>query len=123
MEWITTEGTQDERPLEVDAVSSPSCIYVRRNITQKTKTEDGEKKRVWSYDEAQLTPEEYKEYLAEQQREGVKKISDQNLIQMDAVAEVYEQNLELQESVYTLMDAVAELYEQTTGIANESGAE
>lgn len=62
--WQTVEGTQAEKPLELDTVSSPSVVYLRKNITQETrKQENGEEVTLWIYDEARLTQAEYKEYL------------------------------------------------------------
>ena len=36
MNYVLVNGTQTERPLEVDTVSSPSTVYLRKNI-QKVK--------------------------------------------------------------------------------------
>lgn len=61
-----TEGSQIERPLEIDTVSSKSVIYLRKNIERVEKEdEQGNKYEVWSYDEAKLTPEQYSLYLQE----------------------------------------------------------
>lgn len=64
LNWQTVEGTQAEQPKEIDTTSSPSCVYVRKNIRQEEKV-DNEKNtiKVWMYEEVRLTPEEYKEYL------------------------------------------------------------
>lgn len=44
---MKVRGTQDERPLELDFVSSPTTIYVRENI-QKVESEDFSG---WEYEE------------------------------------------------------------------------
>lgn len=44
---MLVRGTQDERPLELDFVSSPTTIYVRENI-QKAESEDFSG---WEYEE------------------------------------------------------------------------
>jgi hypothetical protein len=60
------EGSQSERPLEVDTISSKSVVYLRKNIERVEKEdEQGIKYEVWSYDEAQLTPDEYSIFLQE----------------------------------------------------------
>lgn len=61
-----TEGSQIERPLEIDTVSSKSVIYLRKNI-ERVEDEDpeGNIQYSWEYDEAKLTPEQYLIYLQE----------------------------------------------------------
>lgn len=61
--WKEVVGTQQEKPLEVDTTSSPSTVYLRKNITKVEKKAGDETISAWKYEEAQLTPEEYKEYL------------------------------------------------------------
>lgn len=61
--WKKVVGTQQEKPLEVDTISSPSTVYLRKNIIQAEQKSGDATISVWEYEEAQLTPEEYKEYL------------------------------------------------------------
>ena len=61
--WKQVTGSQQNRPDEVDTTSSPSTVYLRRNIEQVEITQGGETISVWKYDEAQLTREEYEEYM------------------------------------------------------------
>lgn len=61
--WRTTQGTQAEKPQEIDTTSSPSTVYLRKNISQVDAKSGEETIKVWQYEEAQLTPEEYEEYL------------------------------------------------------------
>lgn len=61
--WKEVVGTQLEKPLEVDKTSSPSTVYLRKNITQVEQQSGDAKISAWKYEEAQLTLEEYKEYL------------------------------------------------------------
>lgn len=64
LNWRAVEGTQAERPKEIDTTSSPSCVYIRKNIRQEPKTDtEGNTIEVWKYEETQLTPAEYEEYL------------------------------------------------------------
>ena len=61
--WKEVTGSQQNRPDEVDTTSSPSTVYLRRNIRQ-AEVESGEEIiTVWKYEEAQLTQNEYKEYV------------------------------------------------------------
>lgn len=60
------EGSQTERPLEVDTTSSKTVVYLRKNIERVEKEdEQGNKYELWEYDEAQLTPDEYSIFLQE----------------------------------------------------------
>ncbi len=67
MEWQTVESA--ERPLDVDLNSSSKVNYVRRNITQKTVTEeDGTKRKVFQYEEMKV-PKEYWYLYATQEKQ------------------------------------------------------
>jgi len=60
------EGSQAERPLEVDTTSSKSVVYLRKNIERvEHEDEQGNVYELWEYDEAQLTPDEYSIFLQE----------------------------------------------------------
>lgn len=61
MEWKQVEGYQPERPKEVDAESSPTTVYLRRDIESVPNVEDGVETEGthWQYEEAQLTKEEF----------------------------------------------------------------
>ena len=59
MDFIHAEGTQTERPLEFDATTSKTVVYVRKNIERITKTQDGNTYEVWEYDEAQIPMSEF----------------------------------------------------------------
>lgn len=60
MEWLKREGTQLERPEDIDAISSPTTIYHRRNQKQsEEQDEDGQKIIKWIYEEAEQSREEY----------------------------------------------------------------
>lgn len=37
MDWKHVEGTQTEKPLTLDAASSRTVVYIRRNIRRTTK--------------------------------------------------------------------------------------
>nr|DAS29483.1 MAG TPA: hypothetical protein [Caudoviricetes sp.] len=61
--WKKVTGCQPQKPLEVDAVSSPTTVYLRKNINQTEISFEEGSGRMWEYEEAQLTKEEYEEYL------------------------------------------------------------
>lgn len=61
--WKKVTGCQPQKPLEVDAVSSPTTVYLRKNINQTEISSEEGSGRMWEYEEAQLTKEEYEEYL------------------------------------------------------------
>lgn len=63
--WKLVQGTQLNKPLEVDNYSSPTTVYLRRNIEQ-IEIQDSmseEKYTVWQYEERQMTKAEYSQYL------------------------------------------------------------
>ena len=59
MNYIHVEGTQEEKPLEFDATTSRTVVYIRKNIERVEKEKDGETYRGWEYDEAQLSIEDF----------------------------------------------------------------
>ena len=63
-DWRIVEGSQTERPEEVDKTSSPSIVYLRRNIEQAERESEGidgktQTQSIWQYEERELTKEEY----------------------------------------------------------------
>ena len=75
LEWIHVQGTQEERPAEVDlsnakqsSLSPIGYVYLRKNIQRIEVTDPvtGETTEVWDYDEAILTRADYGIYAAEQ---------------------------------------------------------
>ena len=59
------EGSQAERPAEIDTTSSKTVVYIRKNIERISREEQGEVVELWSYDEAELTPEQYWQYTVD----------------------------------------------------------
>ena len=55
------------KPELVDTNSSKTCVYIRKNIVENTKTDEmsGKETVFYEYEEAKLTKEEYQEYLKE----------------------------------------------------------
>lgn len=74
-EWKKITGTQPEAPAEVDAVSSPTTVYLRKNIKQITQTnENGESVQMWEYDEREMSVAEYSDMLASLETPATKMI-------------------------------------------------
>lgn len=61
------EGSQTEKPVKIDTFSSPTAVYLRKNIQRITRIDEmsGEKISLWGYEEAKLTLDEWTAYLAE----------------------------------------------------------
>ena len=67
-EWREVFGTETAKPEEFDTEQSPTTVYQRRNIKQKTKTEeDGTKVTGWQREERELTIAEYKQLILMQE--------------------------------------------------------
>lgn len=52
MDWRHVEGTQTEKPLTLDAASSRTVVYMRRNIRRTSQKDETGDREVWEYDEA-----------------------------------------------------------------------
>ena len=65
MNYVKSESTI--KPQLVDATSSKTTVYIRKNIVEKERTdnETGDSTTYYEYEEAKLTKEEYQEYLKE----------------------------------------------------------
>lgn len=78
MEWKKTEG--DNEPKELDVSSSPTSVYLRRNIQKKQKTyEVGDASipiEYWEYEECVMSKEEY-----EQQQASLQSPATQTIMQ------------------------------------------
>lgn len=114
IEWKKVEGTQETKPAAIDTTSSPLTVYLRKEITQVTKKSGDEEIKVWQYLEAQLTLKQYAEYqkeLAECDSMAIKKISEENLIVMGAIADQFDFSMQLAENQLIIMEAIADLYE------------
>lgn len=100
-DWKKVTGTQTERPEEVDRKSSPSTVYLRRNIKQVEKEIDGmngEKTTVieWQYEEKEMTVEEYENValmrtIVKENTSGI--VESVTQFQKDTVIDEYTQQL------------------------------
>ena len=85
MEYVLVNGTQTERPLEVDTKSSPTTVYLRRNIKKVQQIGlEGDvnyQPEHWRYEECAMTIGEYFNYqMAMKQAEEINNHSDQEAI-------------------------------------------
>ncbi|MCB5593941.1 hypothetical protein [Mediterraneibacter gnavus] len=100
-DWKKVTGTQPDKPEEVDRTSSPSTVYLRRNIKQATREiedSDGKMQTVteWQYDEKEMTVEEYENMalmksVVEENTSGI--VESVTQFQKDAVIDEYTQQL------------------------------
>ena len=61
------QGSQADRPKEVDTESSKTTVYLRKNIERVTieDKQTGDTVEMWEYDEATLSHDDYMVYLNE----------------------------------------------------------
>ena len=100
-DWKKVTGTQPDKPEEVDRTSSPSTVYLRKNIEQVTREvegSDGKKQTVteWQYDEKEMTVKEYENMalmksVVEENTSGI--VESVTQFQKDAVIDEYTQQL------------------------------
>ena|GEM_PF-3452916 len=112
--WQNVTGTQETEPQAVDKTSSPSCIYLRKDITKVETTSGTQTVTMWSYKEAALTAEEYEEYeqeLAELESPAIEALRQENTQLMDSIADIYEQLAAQKEATTAVQAAIADVYE------------
>lgn len=113
--WRRAEGTQAEKPKEIDTAASPYSVYIRKNIQQEERRQQGGGSvTVWAYDEAVLTLKEYAQYqkeLSECKSLSQQELVENNLVVMGALAESFEQQITAEENQLIIMGAIAEMFE------------
>lgn len=82
-DWQFVEGSQLDKPAELDSTSSKVYVYQRRNI-QRVSTDEGV---FWQYEERKLTHDEY-------QKLRIAELELQNTNLELALTELYENLLE-----------------------------
>lgn len=80
MELNYVKSQSTVKPLEVEICKK--SVYLRRNIAS-----DGE---IWTYEESCLTPEEFNEYISQVKAANVLNGDTNQLIIMEAIADLYE---------------------------------
>ena len=99
------EGTQTTRPSEIDTDSSKRLVYLRRDIHQITREEDGETVTLWAYEEARLSREEYIKYITENLVPGLLRDTELNSEALCDVDEAYNQRMaDLEEALCELSE-------------------
>lgn len=96
-DWKKVTGTQPERPEEIDRTSSPSTVYLRKNIEQVEKEVEGADGKMqtvteWQYDEKEMAVEEYENMalmksVVEENTSGI--VESVTQFQKDAVIDEY----------------------------------
>lgn len=98
-DWKKVTGTQTDKPEEIDRISSPLTVYLRKNIEQVTREvegSNGEMATEWQYDEKEMTVEEYENMalmktIVEENTSGI--VESVTQFQRDAVIDEYTQQL------------------------------
>jgi len=84
IKWFKTESTI--RPKEIDTLSSPTTVYLRKNIQEIEREDFNEQKTIiYKYDEAALTFTEYQTYLIEKQKSEIDYIAMMSDIDLEVV--------------------------------------
>lgn len=79
--WKLIQGSQSTKPTEVDTHSSPTTVYLRRNIEQIEVEDEMGKTTMWQYEEREMTKEEYSQYLIVQEStEAITSFQEQTVI-------------------------------------------
>lgn len=107
MDWEHVEGTQKEKPLEFDATTSRTVVYIRQNIERVKKEQDDAAYEVWEYDEAQLPMQDFAAIasaMVSSNKAGIEGTED-------AVCELSE---DTEESIAALEQAICDLSEEIT---------
>lgn len=74
--WKKIQGSQAERPSEIDTTASAAVVYQRRNIERITvENDDGTKTDLWQYEERQMSYKEYSTMTMEQGRADIDYLS------------------------------------------------
>ena len=120
MQWKTVIGMQDAKPSTTDTASSPTTVYIRRNIKRTIVNQGDTSFYAWQYEEAALSLEEYAEYeelVAQLETPAIQALREQNEVLAAGLADIYER-LETQETTSSaIMAGLADLYEIQEGVA------
>lgn len=118
MNWQTVTGTQEKRPELVDTTSSPTTVYIRKNVRREIVNQEAEHFYAWAYEEAALSREEYAEYeemVAQIETPAMQALKEQNTMLAQALADIYER-VEAQETTgMAILSGLAEIYEAQEG--------
>lgn len=121
--WKEVVGNQEKKPALTDTTSSPTTVYIRKNVKRVLITQlDGSSAYAWQYEEAALTLAEYAEYeelVAQIETPAIQALQEQNSILQAALADIYESVAEQvanQENTnLAILEGLAALYEAQEG--------
>ena len=121
--WKQVVGNQEKKPALTDSASSPTTVYIRKNVKRVLITQqDGSSAYAWQYEEAALTLTEYAEYeelVAQIETPAIQALQEQNSILQAALADIYESVAEQvanQENTnLAILEGLAALYEAQEG--------
>lgn len=121
--WKEVTGNQEKKPALTDTTSSPTTVYIRKNIKRVLITQpDGSSAYAWQYEEAALTLAEYAEYeelVAEIETPAIQALQEQNSVLQAALADIYEsvaEQMASQESTnLAILEGLAAMYEAQEG--------
>lgn len=123
LNWKEVVGNQEKKPALTDTKSSPTTVYIRKNVKRVLITQqDGSSAYAWQYEEAALTLAEYAEYeelVAQIETPAIQALQEQNSILQAALADIYESVAEQvanQENTnLAILEGLAALYEAQEG--------
>ena len=121
--WKEVVGNQEKKPALTDTTSSPTTVYIRKNVKRVLITQpDGRSAYAWQYEEAALTMAEYAEYedlVAQVETPAIQALQEQNSILQAALADIYESVAEQQASQEStnlaILEGLAAIYETQEG--------
>ena len=121
--WKEVIGNQERKPTTTDTTSSPTTVYIRKNVKRVLITQPDENSAyAWQYEEAALTLAEYAEYedlVAQIETPAIQALQEQNSILQAALADIYEsvaEQMANQESTnLAVLEGLAALYEAQEG--------
>lgn len=106
MTYYKSESTIS--PDTVDTTSSKTTVYLRRNITEKEREIDGHTITYYEYEEAKLTKDEYKKYVAELSSEKTQAAIDDLKAKTNSLDNISEQIELLTECILEMSQLIYE---------------
>lgn len=110
---VTRLGVQGTMETVPEVECNHDIVYLRTNIKRVEAVVDDEGRETtpahWEYDEVEMTNTEYSQHVREL-------LTNDNLNNMEAVTMLFEGSLEQQEQSLFAMEAITDLYEQLLGL-------
>ena len=83
LNWKYNESTV--RPAAIDTTSSPTTVYLNRNIHEVQRTIDEKTITMWEYETAKLSNEEFQSFLIEKERSDIDYIAMMTDVDLEEV--------------------------------------